>query len=160
MVYPSGRSLTGYFAQMTVQDATVMAIGPYTPEPEVPDVVPTEVPEGQVQPTPVPVPEPPSADVVVLRVSTQDALALKALVEMHADIDLVLRGPSEIGDAQTVPVTLEYIVSTYGIEQPPKLPFGVFSPLDQPLNQSDFMLERYMLEALEEIQTDQEQQAE
>lgn len=156
MVYPSGPSLSGYFAQMTVQDAVVMAIGPYAPEPEV-TPPPTEVPPGQqVQPTPTPIPEPPAADVVVLLVSTQDALTLKALIEMHADIDLVLRGPAEAGYTQTAPVTLEYIVSTYGIEQPPKLPFGVVSPLTSP----QYLLEAYMQEAIEIIRTDQQQQAE
>ncbi len=157
MVYPTGQAMSGYFAQMTIQDAVVMAIGPYVPEPEVP-ALPPEVTGAEAQVQPTPVPPPPDANVVILRVKTQEALILKALFELHADIDLVLRGPAEAGYVSTVPVTVEYIVSTYGIEQPPKLPFGVFSPLSRPLGASEFMLETYMMEALETIQVDQQTQ--
>ena len=140
MVYPSGPSRTGYIAQVIIQNALVIGIGPYQPTPEVifPEqvVTPTQPtgPTGPAvaQPTPTPTPAR-GSDVVILLLDTQDALVAKSLLELQANITLVLRGVKDAEPANTVPVTLEYLVTRYGISQPPKLPFGLVAPETGPL---------------------------
>ncbi|MBN1953778.1 MAG: Flp pilus assembly protein CpaB [Anaerolineae bacterium] len=144
MVYPSGLSQTGYFAQMTIQDAEVLRIGPYVPQETVPQIELVEeqvVTEEEVTPPP---PQIPSQDVVVLLLDIQDTLVLKALLELQADVDLVMRGIYDQDVATTTAVTLDYIVTRYAIEQPPKLPFGVTAPTVNPL------VESYILRAIQE----------
>jgi pilus assembly protein CpaB len=141
MVYPSGPARTGYIAQVTIQNALVLGIGPYQPTPEVifpqPVVTPTQPigPTGPTaaQPTPTPTPFVKGSDVVILLLDTQDALVMKSLMELQANITLALRGVKDNEPANTVAVTLEYLVTHYGISQPPKLPFGLEAPETGPL---------------------------
>jgi Flp pilus assembly protein CpaB len=144
MVYPSGPGRTGYIAQMTIQNALVIGVGPYQPTPEVifpqPVVTPTQPtgptgPTGPtaIQPTPTPAPPVKGGDVVVLLLDAQDTLVLKSILELKASITLVLRGVNDNDAASTAPVTLEYLVNRYGISRPPKLPFGVEAPEIGPL---------------------------
>ncbi len=136
MVYPSGPGRTGYIAQVTIQNALVVDIGPYQPTPEVifsqPVITPSQPtgPTGPTaaQPTPTPTPVVKGSDVIILLLDTQDALVMKSLLELQANITLALRGVKDNEPAHTEPVTLEYLVSRYGISQPPKLPFGVEAP--------------------------------
>ncbi|MBO9371038.1 MAG: Flp pilus assembly protein CpaB [Chloroflexi bacterium] len=141
MVYPSGPGRTGYIAQMTIQNALVVGVGPYQPTPEVifpqPEVTLTQPtgPTGPtaIQPTPTPAPPVKGVDVVVLLLDAQDTLVLKSILELKASITLVLRGVNDYETARTEPVTLDYLVNRYGISRPPKLPFGVEAPEIGPL---------------------------
>lgn len=134
MVFPTGPGRSRYMAQMTIQDAVVLQVGF---EEDVP--LPTtavEPAEGEVPAQAPPVaggeaiatPTVPTVQVVVLLVDTQDALVLKALLELQADLDLVLRGTTDRLDAGVEPVTLEFLMSIYNLNPPARLPYGVVAP--------------------------------
>ncbi len=76
-----------------------------------------------------PVVRPP--DVITLIVSPQDAITLNYLIYAGAELNLALR--SSVGSPEhpvdeivpTQPVTLQYLMDTYNIPMPVKLPYGV-----------------------------------
>lgn len=133
MVYPSGETTNRYVAQVTIQNVVVLGVGKFEVQRA---AAGTTRPAGEERPaleeTPTPVPTP-SAQAVILIVDPQDALVLKALTEMQADIDLVLRGAGDELVVTTDAVTAEYILARYGITLPPKLPYGVLAPGASPL---------------------------
>jgi len=153
MVYPNPLAATqnAYVAQLTIQDALVYAVGenlPGAPTIEGPEEpTPPQTDQGaagggdvvggpadaEVQPTPIPEPTVPPAQVVVLVVSPQDVLILKAVTELQADIDLALRAEGDNEIVETEAVTLDYVLTYYGIAPPPKLPYGVSRPSVIPL---------------------------
>ncbi|HIQ00938.1 MAG TPA: Flp pilus assembly protein CpaB [Anaerolineales bacterium] len=125
MVYPTDAAESRYVAQMTIQDVVVLGVGKFEEQPAEGETVrPAEEGqqpvEGEAQPTP-----PPVTQAVILIVDPQDALVLKALMELQADVDLVLRGAGDTDIVTTDPVSMEYIITRYGIAIPPKLPYGV-----------------------------------
>jgi len=83
---------------------------------------------GQGQQTPQrPVPpateQPPENEYVTLLVTPQDALILKYLAEMGADLDLALRSTGDEAPVITEPVWLRYVLDRYQLpETPPALP--------------------------------------
>ncbi len=149
MVYPQKESMqTRYIAQLTIQNAVVLGIGTYqdplgsaAAPPAQTTSAPQEggilVPGGQTGPpaaaeaTPVPTPAPVQA--VILVVTPQDALVLKALVELQANIDLALRRPGDEVIVSTDSVSQDYIIARYGFVVPPKLPYAVSAPGKSPL---------------------------
>ncbi|MER3514924.1 MAG: hypothetical protein C4310_11530 [Chloroflexota bacterium] len=66
-------------------------------------------------------------NVITLALSQQDALVLKYAQEASASITLVLRRNGDEGQVSTTSVTLQYLMDRFGIEVPPKLPFGMES---------------------------------
>ncbi|MBC8171733.1 MAG: hypothetical protein H7X77_08670 [Anaerolineae bacterium] len=123
--------------QMTIQDALVVYMGNFpadgrlfsvgapTPAPE-PDVVPTEDPaanrrDGTAVPTPVPL----RPDIISLAVSPQDSVVMAYYVEAKIPVTFALRPANETGTVQTQPVTLEYVMRTYNIVVPTKLPYSI-----------------------------------
>ena len=92
---------------------------------------PTAVPvEGdEAAPPPTPIPPTPLTQWVTLAVSPQDALVLKYSEEAGASMDLVLRPDGDTTRFSTQAVTLQYIFAEYGIEAPPKLPYGITPPV-------------------------------
>ncbi len=128
MVYPTEQALPSLVVQLTVQDAIVWHIGLWkkegtlTPTPTV-TTTPTSLVGGLGQaptttPTPLPMatPEYSDVDLVTLLVTPQDALVLKYLMEMGADLDLLLRPAGETADlVLTEPVMLRYIIDRYQI---------------------------------------------
>ena len=148
MVYPTTDPETTYVAQMTIQDAQVFAVGEYQPVEPAPaegevsrpsdDVVgaPPDGDQGTAEGEGAPaVPSPPAVQVVILIVDPQDALVLKAVTELQADIDLVLRASGDRQIVTTDAVSLEYILTRYGISVPPKLPYSVGAPESSPLEE-------------------------
>lgn len=139
MVYPSQEPQQRYVAQLTIQDVTVLGVGEFEITPVVGETVrPAQEEEGGGEAPPAeatPPPPPPSAQAVILIVDPQDALVLKALTELQADIDLALRSAGDHDIVTTEPVSVEYILTRYGISLPSKLPYGVASPLMNPLQQ-------------------------
>lgn len=146
MVYPQeGKSQNRYVAQMTIQNAIVLWIGMYqktigtvAAAPSAPTTGITAGGEGVMVPPPpqgeagpaaeaTPVPPPP-VQAVILVVSPQDALVLKALVELQANIDLALRRPGDEASVSTDSVSQDYIIARYGFVIPPKLPYAVGAP--------------------------------
>jgi pilus assembly protein CpaB len=104
--------------QLTVQDGLVLRIGDWK-EP-VPQPAAEETDE-DVPPTPVPQVQP-----LTVAVTPQQALVLKYAQEAGADMDLVLRSPRDAAlELETESVTLEYLMESFSIEQPAKLPYGI-----------------------------------
>ena len=66
---------------------------------------------------------------MTLIVTPQDALVLKFSEESGASMDMVLRSAKDYykGLVTTEAVTLQYMFDRFGIEVPPKLPYGVTS---------------------------------
>ncbi|MCS7178503.1 MAG: Flp pilus assembly protein CpaB [Anaerolineae bacterium] len=142
MVYPStGSTQARYVAQVTIQNAEVLGVGTYQ-EP-VPMAVPQPTPTtegGQpvsgtaAEPTPTPVMM--NVQAVILMVDPQEALVLKALVEMKADITLALRNPEDRELVSTETVSQDYIIVRYNFTVPPKLPYAVIAPETNPLEEA------------------------
>jgi len=129
--------------QLTVQDAVVLRVGDWPTEAR--DVAragreaelvegvegqgsEVEPVEGEVTPTP-----PPRAPVepLTLVVTPQDAMVLKYALEIGANVDLVLRSPSDgKREFDTSSVTLKYLFDEFGIEVPEKVPYGITPPLE------------------------------
>lgn len=135
MVYPAGEGQNRYIAQVTIQNAVVLGVGKYVLPTEAGTVRPAQ-PAGEgaaaaeEQPTPPPTP---LVQAVILVVDPQDALVLKALTELQANLDLALRAAGDNEIVTTDSVSVEYIVTRYGITPPPKLPYGVLAPPTSPL---------------------------
>jgi hypothetical protein len=116
--------------QMTVQDAIVWHVGEWeedagaaaAPAPTTDDGGDAAAPLGggggaQSAPTPVPVVQDTrEIELVTLLVSREDALVLKYLYEVGADIDLALR-PAEVTGSvlETQPVWFRYILDRYNL---------------------------------------------
>ena len=134
--------------QMTVQDAVVWHLGTWEEdaavvEEPVAGAATTETEAGplggiggaQAAPTPVPVQEERTVELVTLLVTREDALVLKYLYEMGADLDLVLRPAGVTGTVlQTQPIWFRYIVDRYQLpsEMPddPVGPAAIHPPLE------------------------------
>jgi Flp pilus assembly protein CpaB len=132
--------------QMTVQDAVVWHVGtwdaatsapaPGAQEPVAEGAGPLgEVaPQAQPAPTPIPLVETKEVELVTLLVTREDALVLKYLHEVGADLDLVLRPANVTGPMlQTQPIWFRYIVDRYQLpETMPDDPIGPV-PIRDPL---------------------------
>jgi pilus assembly protein CpaB len=112
--------------QRLVQNATILRVGtfPTAAEEEAPVVAP--VPEtgteaAGVQPTPT---APLAPDIVTLIVTPQDALAINWAIGSGAGITLTLRAPDDATATETVSVTLQYLMQTYNVTLPVRLPYG------------------------------------
>ncbi len=134
--------------QMTVQDAVVWHVGTWEEDTGATDVAAEMAPaaegEGGVlggigaaqaaAPTPVPVEEERTVELVTLLVTREDALVLKYLYEMGADLDLALRPAGVTGTVlQTQPIWFRYILDRYQLPgEMPDDPVGP-APLHPPL---------------------------
>ncbi len=72
-------------------------------------------------------------DVITLIVSPQDAITLNFLMYSGAEMTLALRSaqPDNNEIVPTQPVTLQYLMDTYNIPMPAKLPYGVEPRIDE-----------------------------
>lgn len=142
MVYPlEGSTQARYVAQVTIQDAEVLAVGTYQAPVQVAAPQPAPTPGGEGgQPaagtapaTPTPMAALATTQAVILIVDPQEALVLKALVELKADITLALRRPGDNARVSTDTVSQDYIIVRYNFVVPPKLPYAVIAPEPNPL---------------------------
>jgi Flp pilus assembly protein CpaB len=127
MIMPNGDPYPQLIVQLTVQDAIVWHIGAKleTAEPTpVPEAAAPASSEGiftQAQPeTTVPATLPTQrgdVELVSLLVTPQDALILKYLYEVGADLDLVIRAPGDTGTSITGAVWSRYILDRYQVPQ-------------------------------------------
>jgi Flp pilus assembly protein CpaB len=137
LISPSEDPRPRLTTQMTIQDALVVYMGTFpadgrlfnigapTPAAE-PATEPTVDPaanrrEGTAVPTSVPL----RPDVISLAVSPQDAVVVAYYVEAKIPVTFALRPANETGTVQTQPVTLEYVMRTYNIVVPTKLPYSI-----------------------------------
>lgn len=132
-IVPSAGAMPDYLVvQMTVQDAIVWNVGIWEEEdeeeaaaaPEEQGEGGTLVQQGQPQPPTAPTQEEtPSNDYVTLLVTPQDALVLKYLYEMGADLDLALRSAGNDAPVITEAIWLQYVLDKYQIpSSSPELP--------------------------------------
>ncbi len=133
-VFPAGPSIPNVVVQLTVQDAIVWHIGLWT-ETEAQPTTNEQAGGGEAAiPTPPPTPEVhPEVEPVTLLVAPQDALVLKYLMELGADLDLVLRPAGDTAPVITEPVWLQYILDKYQIPTTPaNIPVAI-QPIREPL---------------------------
>ncbi len=140
LIFPSGDRVPRLVVQMTIQNAIVWHIGIWQEtvegEPVSAGAAPTPAAEGEGEEgegggaLPIPggggeeaVPAGPALverqdiEPVTLLVSRQDAVTLKYLLEMGADLDLVLRPTGETTLETTEPVWLRYVLEMYQISK-------------------------------------------
>ncbi len=132
---PSENQRPRLATQRTVQGAWVIHVGTFPlfgsylrPPPATPTPIP-QTAEGQPTPTGVPpTPTPPFPDIVTLAVTPQDAVVLTWVIEANIPITLALRSsqgdPTALEDP-TNAVSLEYMLSTFNVTQPPELPYAL-----------------------------------
>ncbi len=141
-------SFTSLIVQLTVQDAIVWHVGIWKevesvqPEVATAPVTPTTTAGGggllgggeaaataATEPTPAPaLVEYKDVEPITLLVTREDALILKYLLEMGADLDLVLRPAGKTGTViPTQPVWFRYLIDKYQL--PSEMPTDVVSPV-------------------------------
>ncbi|MBX3049057.1 MAG: hypothetical protein KF885_07780 [Anaerolineales bacterium] len=69
-------------------------------------------------------------DLITLIVSPQDAVTLNYLIYAGGELTLALRSSTDESTTITEAVTLEYLLSTYNIPVPSKLPYGLEPRID------------------------------
>lgn len=131
IVGPSEQQRPRLVTQMTIQDALVVHVGTFPLDgrfigvPPTPTPVPEEQEAAQGDATPVPTPTPARPDIVTLAVTPQEAVVITYYVEARIPVTLALRSASDTSRVPTDDVSLEYIMGTYGIELPPRLPYSI-----------------------------------
>lgn len=127
LVFPSAASLPNLVVQLTVQDAIVWHVGTWE-ESQAAAVTGATTETAAEQPAlgqttteapPVPVAQV-TGDIVkpvTLLVTHQDALVLKYLLEMGADMDIVLRPAGDTAPAITETVWLRYVLDRYQLPE-------------------------------------------
>lgn len=141
MVYPpEGSAQARYVAQLTIQDAEVLGVGTYQAPVQIAASQPAPAPgeggqpaQGAAPAEPTPPPALVTTQAVILIVDPQEALVLKALVELKADITLALRRPGDRARVSTDTVSQDYIIVRYNFVVPPKLPYAITAPEPNPL---------------------------
>lgn len=135
LIGPTEQARPRLTTQMTVQDALVVNTGLFpddgrlfgnaasTPLPAPEEV--QQTPVARTDGTPVPTPLPERPNVISLAVSPQDAVTLSYYVEARIPVTFVLRPANETGTVTTQAVTLDYVMTRYGIQVPRALPYGI-----------------------------------
>lgn len=126
-VVPSEPQRPRLVSQTLLQDITVLHVGNF---------LYTDVEGNEVQPTTidaagnsVPVASNPP-DLITLIVTPQDAVTLNYLVYAGAELNLAMRATGDDSVVSTEAVTLEYLLTTYNIPVPTKLPYGLAPRID------------------------------
>lgn len=123
IVFAREAQLPRRVAQLTVQAAKVIRVGPW--------ILPTPVPpppDAQQQDQQGPTPTPTLPDIVTLAVTPQDALVMLWLRQNSIYSEMALRAAGEENaDHLTEAVTLQYMLTRFNIAVPPKIEF-VMSP--------------------------------
>jgi len=130
---PQERQRPRAVSQRLIEAAVVLHVGTFQLEGDVVGAVvpvPEEgvgapAPEGQA---PAPTVKPP--DIITLIVTPQEALALNWAMKVGADLTFTLRAPNDEEATETTSVTLQYLLDTYEITVPTKLPYGMEPRLD------------------------------
>jgi len=128
-VVPSEAQRARLVSQTLLQDIVVLHMGNflYTDEKgnEVENAYQSESPglDSTGQPLPAPPQAPP--DIITLIVSPQDAVTLNYLLYSGAELTMALRSIGDDSFSSTEAVTLDYLLNTYNIPVPSKLPYGM-----------------------------------
>ncbi|HLY25467.1 MAG TPA: SAF domain-containing protein [Aggregatilineales bacterium] len=120
--------------QRTIQGAWVVHVGTFPPNgqflrtmPATPTPLPTAAEAGQKGSPPPPTPTPPYPDIVTLAVTPQDAVTLTWIIEANIPMSLSLRSvqDKDVPSNPTNSVSLQYMLQTYNVTQPPELPYAL-----------------------------------
>ncbi len=120
--------------QRIVENAQVLHVGTFSLVDDMETAVvpaPEEgvgAPSAQPAPGEITGPEPP--DIITLIVTPQDALVLNWALKVGANITLTLRAPNDAEVTETTSVTLDYLMESYDVTIPPKLPYALEPRLD------------------------------
>lgn len=121
IAFPREDQIPRRVAQLTVQAAKVIRVGPWIEPPPPPPPAEGEQPPAD-QPTPTPTPNVP--DIITVAVTPQDALVLLWLRQSGIYNELALRAAGEENaDHLTEAVTLQYMLTRFNIAVPPKIEF-------------------------------------
>ncbi|MGB2896882.1 MAG: SAF domain-containing protein [Anaerolineales bacterium] len=127
-VFPTEVQRPRAVSQRLVEGAIVLHVGTFLLEGELAGEI-IAVPEGGVG---APAPEGQAAaqsvtppDIITLIVTPQEALALNWAMKVGADLTFTLRAPNDSEITETTSVTLQYLLETYEITVPTKLPYGM-----------------------------------
>jgi Flp pilus assembly protein CpaB len=130
-------------AQLTVQAAKVIKVGPWIEPTPAPPPAEGEGGEGETPPTPTPK----LPDIVTLAVTPQDALVLLWLRENGIHTEMALRAAKEENaDHLTEAVTLQYMLTRFNISVPPKIEFIMSGSIFDLARQADQLVEDLGLE--------------
>ncbi|MBX3062553.1 MAG: Flp pilus assembly protein CpaB [Anaerolineae bacterium] len=139
VVGPSERQRPRLVTQRTIQNALVLNVGMFDKEGDFLGRRPTPTqpiatPGGPPTPTPPPniataTPNVYNPDIVVLVVDPQDAVVLAWATESGLPMFFALRSAQDESVSETQAVTLEYMLTTYQIPQPPRLPYALEPPI-------------------------------
>jgi Flp pilus assembly protein CpaB len=134
IVGPTERQRPRLATQRIVQSALVVYVGLFPPDGDFlgrKPPTPTPIPVEDGEPTPTPLPGPTATPVVfdptiiTLAVEPQDALALLHARDAGLPMTFLLRSAQDIARTDTQAVTLEYLLTTYGVQQPVRLPYAL-----------------------------------
>jgi Flp pilus assembly protein CpaB len=101
-----------------VQNAEVLGVGRWKYKE-------TAVQEQQARDEGAPPPPEPPPEYITLMLEPQDALVLKLAREYNASIDLAVRAQDDGQPFATQQVTLDYILTRFGVSLPPKQPYTI-----------------------------------
>lgn len=130
---PSESQRPRLITQRLVEKAKVLHVGTFALEDEVAPAELIAAEEGGAPPpqsAPIAsVPTPP--DIITLIVSPQEALAINYAVKSGMDIVLTLRSPDDPTETLTNMVSLQYLIETYSMSIPQRLPYSTSPRVDQ-----------------------------
>jgi pilus assembly protein CpaB len=139
VVSPNERQRPRLVTQRTIQNALVLNVGMFTADGDFlgrrPTPTPIPVtPGGPPTPTPAQSGATPTSsvynpDIITLVVDPQDAVVLAWTVEAGLPMYFTLRSAQDESTSETLAVSLDYMLSTYQIPQPQKLPYGLEPPI-------------------------------
>ena len=134
ITFPREAQIPRRVAQLSVQAAKVIRVGPWIEPP------PPPTPEGQPADQPTPTPTPNVPDIITLAVTPQDALVMLWLRQSGIYNELALRAAGEENaDHLTEAVTLQYMLTRFNIAVPPKIEFIMATSISE-LKQQDLQV--------------------
>jgi Flp pilus assembly protein CpaB len=140
-VVPSEAQRPRLVSQTLLQDVVILHVGNFRYTDENGDEVENAYGITTVDASGIPSTIAPPPDLITLIVTPQDAITLNYLVYAGAEMTLALRPANDTTLATTEAVTLEYLLTTYNIPVPTKLPYGLeprIDSLEPPTNQDVF----------------------
>lgn len=144
---PSESQRPRLVSQTILQNITILHVGNYPYTDENGDIVQNAYePTGtavDAEGNPISIGPKPPPDIVTLIVTPQDAVTLNYLIYAGADLSLALRGAGDDSTVTIDAVTLEYLLETYDIPLPNRLPYGLDPRVDElntPDEQDDFLI--------------------
>jgi len=135
IITPSGTRIARVVTHLTIQDALVIGVGDFpldgvlfrplaTPTP-VPTAGPSNAQARNQNVAPTATPVPPRPTIVALAVTPQEAVILNHMLALLVPYNFTLRSAGDRSRPETTPVTMQYIIDTYGITPPPRTNFNI-----------------------------------